>query len=190
RNKWLYLDDNNYDAQLKKLHSPGYPLIEKVMERWLQYAFAQQLTLTDEILAEKAKRFATDLGDQNFHDEFEFNNNIFDEDSELNNQIHDIDEMIFKLPLNNLLSADEYLHLDDILPIEDFPDNKIIIVQVQNEEENEDVQSDSNNDNSSIEQPQIFSLQEGSNFARNLVNFLLQQDDDFGVSVENLEKIF
>ncbi|CAG8748867.1 15181_t:CDS:2, partial [Racocetra fulgida] len=164
RNKWLYLDNNNYDTQLKKLQAPGYPLIEKVMKRKLQYTFAQQLTLTDEILA---KRFASNLGNQQFY----------------------INELISNLPLTDLLSANEYLHLDDVLPIEDFPDDTVLIEQICNEDNNKEVQSDTNDNNYSSELLQVFFLQERSNFAKNLVKFLLQQDDDFGVSAKDLEVI-
>ncbi|CAG8646007.1 2464_t:CDS:2, partial [Dentiscutata heterogama] len=61
--KELALD---YDAQLKKEHSPGYPMIEEVLERWLQYAFARQMMLTDEVLIEKAKSIASNIGEQQF----------------------------------------------------------------------------------------------------------------------------
>ncbi|CAG8709632.1 5437_t:CDS:2, partial [Ambispora leptoticha] len=164
RNKWLYLDNNNYDTQLKKLQAPGYPLIEKVMKRKLQYTFAQQLTLTDEILA---KRFASNLGNQH-------EGGSAPSADKLNTERN---------------SANEYLHLDDVLPIEDFPDDTVLIEQICNEDNNKEVQSDTNDNNYSSELLQVFFLQERSNFAKNLVKFLLQQDDDFGVSAKDLEVI-
>ncbi|CAG8698073.1 19173_t:CDS:1, partial [Racocetra fulgida] len=89
------------------------------------------------------------------------------------NQIQDINELISNLPLTDLLSADEYLHLNDVLPIEDFPDDTVLIEQIHNEDNNEEVQFDTDDNNYSSELSQVFSLQEGSNFAKNLVKFLL-----------------
>ncbi|CAG8783908.1 5734_t:CDS:2, partial [Dentiscutata erythropus] len=108
-----------------QIYGKRYPLIEKVMKKWLQYAFAQQLTLTDEIFIEKTKRFASNIADS------------------------------------------------------------VLIQQICNEDNNENVQSNTD-DNYSSEPPKVFSLQE-TNFAKNLVSFLLQQDDGFGVSVQDLK---
>ncbi|CAG8610105.1 8180_t:CDS:2, partial [Acaulospora morrowiae] len=58
--------DDSYNAQLKKERLPGFPITEKVLERWLQYAFARQIILTDEILIEKAKIFASNIGEEHF----------------------------------------------------------------------------------------------------------------------------
>lgn len=66
RNKWLQLKEDDYNAQLKKERLPGFPMTEKVLERWLQYASARQMVLTDDVLIEKAKNFASSVGEEHF----------------------------------------------------------------------------------------------------------------------------
>ncbi|CAG8659937.1 5663_t:CDS:1, partial [Dentiscutata heterogama] len=104
-----------------------------------------------------------------------------------NEQAHDLDDMIARLPIDNPLSADEFIHLDDVLLIEEIPDDMILIEQIRCEQDDEDAQSDEEDD--STTELCKFSLQEGKQFAKNLVQFLLQQNDEFGISVEELEVV-
>ncbi|CAG8648429.1 3343_t:CDS:2, partial [Dentiscutata heterogama] len=72
-----------------------------------------------------------------------------------NKQFYELDDLIAELPINNPLSTSEFLHLDNVLPIEKILDDMI-------------------------------SLQEGNHLAKSLVEFLLQQNDEFGVSAIEL----
>ncbi|CAG8778305.1 3428_t:CDS:1, partial [Dentiscutata heterogama] len=61
RNKWLQLQGDSHNAQSKRECLPGFLMIENVLDRWLQYAFAKQMPLSDEVLIEKAKSIASHL---------------------------------------------------------------------------------------------------------------------------------
>lgn len=101
-------------------------------------------------------------------------------------QVYELNEMIARLPIDNPLSADEFLHLDDVLPIEEMPDDMILIEQIRHEHDDIDTQSDDDGDGI-IEPLRRITLQEGNRSAKDLVEFLLQQDDGFCISAEELE---
>ncbi|CAG8705033.1 17406_t:CDS:2, partial [Cetraspora pellucida] len=100
-------------------------------------------------------------------------------------QIYELNELITKLPINNPLNANEYLYLDDILLIKEIPDDMILIEQFHHKHEN--TQSDDDDNDACLTEPSHkISLQEGSHIAKELVEFLLQQHSEFGISSEEL----
>ncbi|CAG8714468.1 11328_t:CDS:2, partial [Scutellospora calospora] len=59
-----------------------------------------------------------------------------------NKQAHNLDDMIARLLIDNPLSANEFIHLDDVLLIEEIPDDMILIEQIHREQDDKDAQSD------------------------------------------------
>ncbi|CAG8812547.1 13068_t:CDS:1, partial [Dentiscutata erythropus] len=98
-----------------------------------------------------------------------------------NEQLYKLDNLIAELPINNPLSANKFLHLDDVLPIEEIPDDMVLIEQIYHKHDSNDTQS-----NDDDELPYKIFLQEGDRLAKSLVEFLLQQNDEFGVLVKKL----
>ncbi|CAG8748993.1 12870_t:CDS:2, partial [Racocetra fulgida] len=198
---------NSYDTQLKKECPSEFLLVEEVLERWLQYAFVRQMTLTDKVLLKKAKSIAFNIEEQNFYclhrwlvrfkawhrikayarvgesgstpPETEINAEC--ERFIENEQLDELNNLIAELPIDNLFNANEFIHLDDILQIEEMLDNMTLIEQIHHEHNGDDTQSDDE------DEPLCkISLQEGTCLAKSLVKFLLQQNDEFGVSAEEL----
>ncbi|CAG8519813.1 3507_t:CDS:2 [Scutellospora calospora] len=67
-----------------------------------------------------------------------------------NEQAHDLDDMIARLPIDNPLSADEFIHLDDVLLIEEIPNNIILIEQIRCKQDDEDAQSDEEDNSTTV----------------------------------------
>ncbi|CAG8790913.1 11059_t:CDS:2, partial [Racocetra fulgida] len=89
-----------------------------------------------------------------------------------NKQLDELNNLILELPIDNLFNANEFVHLDNILLIEEMPDNITLIEQIHHKHNDEPLCK--------------ISLQKGTRLAKSLVEFLLQQNDEFGVLAKEL----
>lgn len=66
KDRWLSIDVNSYQANLKRVKKTPFPLVEEALSIWVENALQTDLIITDSILSTKALGFAFLLGENNF----------------------------------------------------------------------------------------------------------------------------
>ena len=64
--KWLALKLDSYEASLKKQVKPNFPQVDEALGFWVEKAIDNNITISGELLAQKACDFATLLDAQDF----------------------------------------------------------------------------------------------------------------------------
>ncbi|CAG8796687.1 13763_t:CDS:1, partial [Racocetra fulgida] len=95
--------------------------------------------------------------------------------------LDELNNLIAELPIDNPFNANKFVHLDDILSIEEMLDDMTLIEQIHRKHNGDDTQSD-NEDEPLCK----ISLQERTRLIKSLVEFLLQQNDKFGILAKEL----
>ena len=66
KDRWLAIDNNSYQANLKRKKKIQFPIIEEALTVWLDKALQAKLVLTESILATKALDFAILCNEEKF----------------------------------------------------------------------------------------------------------------------------
>lgn len=66
KDRWLAIDNNSHQANLKREKKIKFPIIEEALTVWLDKALQSELILTESILAAKALDFALLCNEENF----------------------------------------------------------------------------------------------------------------------------
>ena len=87
KDRWLSVNTNSYQANLKRNKKTPFPLIEEVLVIWVDNALKASLIITDDILSTKALSFAFLLKEDKFKGSSSWVDN-FKNDTTLNNTIY------------------------------------------------------------------------------------------------------
>jgi len=66
REKWLATNDDEFSSKRKRERRPQYPDVEEALTIWVTRAVHNNITVTVDLLKQKAKHFATILGIERF----------------------------------------------------------------------------------------------------------------------------
>ena len=135
--KWLEIDPQSPEAQGKRQVMMNFPEIEEALTLWILKALESGVNISDQVLHEKAMIFASLYKVENFKgsngwiDGFKKRHNLFynlnQEEAtsvpleELNEFGKKLQDLINKLEYTHLLTAEEYIRLDQENEISDEP---------------------------------------------------------------------
>ncbi|CAI2182615.1 9562_t:CDS:2 [Funneliformis geosporum] len=115
------------DANKQKERPVYFPQVEETLSLWVTNAFATEFIINTDILREKHTRILPlnemdeigEIEDQILHDEME------------------LQDLINKLPFDNLIDADEFIHIDDCLKSNEELTNNEIMSMIKSKNNNE-----------------------------------------------------